>query len=112
MDDPTSSSTNIFAVSTSQSQTPTSVPVFTLQSHMVRGDLFTKSGKWKYTVQIDMSIADFNHWDIAEEVEKCFWLTDASVRGVVDGVSDMWLIVLDPYMKNGYPQMIWLSNDT
>jgi hypothetical protein len=79
---------------------------FSLNSGMVRGDLFTireaGGGKWKYTVQIDMS----EHWDdvdIHKAVIDAFRETPSQVRGVVDNISGYQLVVLEPFHKNSYP---------
>lgn len=78
---------------------------FSLNPGMVRGELFTENGKWKYTVQINMY--DFyNEVDIYEAVVKAFRATPSSTTGVVEGITGYWLVVLDPYHRNAYPVMV------
>ena len=83
---------------------------FSLNSAMVRGDLFTiregggGGGKWKYTVQIDMTDL-YDHWSIHEAVVAAFRKTPSEIRGVVD-CSGYQLVVLDPYHKNSHPVIV------
>jgi hypothetical protein len=78
----------------------------------VRADLFTESGKWKYTVALDysfQSLADFEHWDMAAQARRA--LRHATVLGV-SGVSlleipEGWsMVVLDPHSKNSFPILV------
>ena len=83
---------------------------FTLNPGCVRGDLFVRrpesegfSGKWKYTVALDMSDY-YNHQGPAEAV-KAAW--DAGKQnGVVPGSTGFWLVVSEPYHKHSYPVMV------
>jgi hypothetical protein len=77
---------------------------FSLNPAMVRGELFTiregGGGKWKYTVQFDMSM----HWDdvdIQEAVIKSFRESDDT--GVVKEITGYQLVVQDPYHRNAHP---------
>lgn len=78
---------------------------FSLNPAMVRGDLFQDSGKWKYTVQINMA----EHWgdsNIYDAVLASYMETPPEVRGVIDGATDYWLVVTEPYHRNSYPVMV------
>lgn len=85
---------------------------FNLSPAMVRGELFTPTGKWKYTIQIDMT-GYWEYFPLHEAIIKAVRKTPVEIRGVVDGAvgpdSEYILVVFDPYHKNGYPQMIRLS---
>ena len=79
----------------------------------VRGDLFTDSGKWKYTVVIDME-GVYDCPLLHEAIVDALRDTPSSFRGVVDGAvgsqSEYILVVLNPCHRNGYPVMIRLSD--
>lgn len=79
---------------------------------MVRGELFTETGKWKYTVQIDM-MGFYSELDINDAVRKALRNTDSDIRGVTDSAvapgSRYTLVVFEPYHKNAYPVMIKLD---
>lgn len=76
---------------------------YSTNSGHVRGDLFTETGKWKYSVVIDMS----NYYDVPlltrEAVVEAFHNTDQSFRGVRGECKRYWLVVLEPYHRNSYP---------
>lgn len=82
------------------------------EPYHVRGDLFTETGKWKYTVQIDMR-GEFHVIDLHRAVVRAARATPSETLGVMDGAvgpeSRYWLVVLDPYHQNAHPQMIKLS---
>lgn len=80
---------------------------FTLKPGLVRGDLYNLNGKWKYTVAIDMSDY-YNVPDLQLAVKAAYMGTPENVRGVVDGVTGMWLVVLEPYHKHSHPQAVAL----
>lgn len=80
---------------------------FTLDIHMVRGDLFTEHGKWKYTVAIDMC-GSYDAIDLHSAVVRAFRSTPSDVRGVIDGVTGYRLVVLEPYHRNGYPVCVMI----
>jgi hypothetical protein len=84
---------------------------FSLQPGMVRGELFKPptdgGGKWKYTVQIDMS-KHYNDLNIYDAVLASYRETPASVRGVIDGCTGYLLVVFDPYHKNAYPVAVMI----
>lgn len=79
---------------------------FTLNPGMVRGDLFSiregGGGKWKYTVQLDMT-QYYDDPDIQQAVIKAFFGTVEFIRGVKDGTTGYQLVVLEPYHRNSYP---------
>lgn len=84
---------------------------FSINPGHVRGDLFTKHGKWKYTITIDMS----NHYydpQINSAVIRSVRSTPERLLGVYSGVvsqsSEYVLVVLDPYHENSFPQMLKL----
>jgi hypothetical protein len=78
----------------------------------VRGELFSPSGKWRYTITIDMT-GFYHATEIHKTVVEAARQTPSSLRGVVDGAvsskSDYILVVPDPYHKNAYPIMIHLN---
>ena len=78
----------------------------------VRGELFLPTGKWKYTIMIDMS-ACYDVHPIQEAIVKAVRRMFARDRGVVDSTvgpeSDYVLFVQEPYHKYGHPIMIHLS---
>lgn len=72
----------------------------------VRGDLFTETGKWKYTVVLDYRGGDWSHWDLYNEARDALArATDNGISGVgLREVPEGWsLVVLEPYAKNAYP---------
>jgi len=85
---------------------------FNLRPGMVRGELFRlhengTGGKWKYTVQIDMS-THYNDLNIYDAVAKSYRETPAITRGVVDGATGYLLVVPDPYHRNAYPVAVMI----
>lgn len=84
---------------------------YSVSSAIVRGDLFTERGKWKYSVAIDMTNF-YGTLLIHDAVRKAIRATPAEVRGVLDSAvsegSGYWLVVLEPYHRNSYPVMIKL----
>lgn len=81
---------------------------FALEEHTVRGDLFTDTGKWKYTVALDYSGPDFDYqdWNLWRQAVRA--LETATVRGT-SGVSltkipaGWTLVVLEPYGQYSHP---------
>ena len=75
---------------------------FALDDSIVRGDLFTPNGKWKYTVAIDMT----GHYDnglIHDDVRAAYEETPSKVRGVIDGLTGYQLVVLEPCHRYSHP---------
>lgn len=81
---------------------------FSLNEYLVRGDLFTETGKWKYTVTLNYEFDgfDYEHWDIHTMARRAF----ANGKGVsfkeITSENGYRLVVLEPYALNGYPIMI------
>ncbi len=99
---------------------------FNLKSGVVQGNLFNRrsegwSGKWKYTVAIDMS----DYYNLTTPIHAvAAAILDGKVEGVVDSVWDRlrndptmgepdegkpdgyWLVVLEPYHRYAYPVML------
>jgi hypothetical protein len=83
---------------------------YALNDGIVEGNLFVRrpdsegfSGKWKYTIALDMT----EYWDClgpADAVLAAY--RDGKADGVVKGATGFWLVVLEPYHKNGYPVMV------
>lgn len=84
---------------------------FTVNDSLVRGDIFTDTGKWKYSVAIDMTYF-YDMFPLQEAVRRAAQRTPAEVRGVTDGVvadgSGYTLVVLEPVHQHGHPVMIKL----
>lgn len=79
---------------------------YTDDSTKVRGDLFTESGKWKYTVVLDFDGGDYENWDLWTEAKNALArATDAGISGVrLREVPHGWaLVVLEPYSRFQYP---------
>lgn len=79
----------------------------------VRGELFSPSGKWRYTITVDMT-GFWESIDIHKAVVEATRQTPSSLRGVVDGavssLSGYVLVVQDPYHKRAYPIMVHLDD--
>lgn len=79
---------------------------FSVDDSIVRGDLFTENGKWKYTVALDYTKTDYHNWDLWEEARNA--LRDATHNGIsgvtLTDIPEGWsLVILEPYAANGYP---------
>lgn len=84
---------------------------FHVNDSLVRGDLFRSGGKWAYTVAIDMT----GYWRgseylIHDAVEKAYWGTDSTVKGVIDSCGPgLTLVVLEPCHENSHPVVVKLK---
>jgi hypothetical protein len=74
----------------------------------VRGDLFTDTGKWKYTVVLDYGFPGFqwDHWDMWRQTRQA--LAHATAKGIsgvtLRQIPEGWsLVVLEPYSKFEHP---------
>lgn len=75
----------------------------------VRGDLFTESGKWKYTVTLDYTGGDWDYWDLWWEARQALRrATEAGTSGVtLKRIPDGWhLVVLEPYGRTSHPIIV------
>jgi hypothetical protein len=75
---------------------------------MVQGNLFNEhTGKWKYTVQIDMrKFYDAPHL-VEHAVKQAFRATPPEVLGVnPTTITGFKLVVLDPYHEREHPVMV------
>jgi hypothetical protein len=86
---------------------------FSTNSGMVRGELFTENGKWKYTISLDMNGYWNKEWYITpyEAVHAAF--RDGRFDEVnrypgknLEHWSGWWLAVLDPYHERSYPVLL------
>lgn len=83
---------------------------FSLNSGVVEGNLFNRrepgegfSGKWKYTIALDMT----DYWDdvsAPDAVLRAY--RDGKQDGVLPGTTGYWLVVLEPYHRNAHPVMV------
>jgi len=89
---------------------------FSLNSGVVEGNLFNRredgrSGKWKYTVAIDMSDFYYHGPTCVDAVQAA--VKAGKAEGVIQAVwsgepqrDGFWLVVLEPYHENAHPVMI------
>ncbi len=82
---------------------------FNIDPTKVRADVFTESGKWKYTVCLDYSGLNYSSWDLWEQAKLALkQATGKKISGVTfDQVPIGWMmVVLDPYGKTEYPIIV------
>jgi hypothetical protein len=85
---------------------------FSLSPGIVEGNLFVRrseaegvSGKWKYTIFLDMN-QFWGHGPTVQDAVLAAWHA-GSFEGVVSGATGFWLVVTEPYCKGGgYPIMV------
>ena len=70
----------------------------------VRGELFNQNGRWKYTVALDYTGLDWEHWDLEGNACKAF----AQGKGVtMKEIPSGWkLVVLEPFSQFQHPIMV------
>jgi len=84
---------------------------FSLDDRKVEANVFTDTGKWKYTVELDYRFPDFDweHWDLHTMALKA--LENATNNGT-SGVTfksigpGKMMVVLEPYAKNSHPIIV------
>lgn len=82
---------------------------FSVYDGIVEGNLFVRrddgfSGKWKYTIALDMS----DYWEYGPTVIDAVaqaW-RDGKQKEVLTTATGFWLVVITPYHKNSYPVMV------
>lgn len=86
---------------------------YSVNDGVVRGELFVRrpesegfSGKWKYTIALDMS----KYWSPEDYITpvdavRAAW-DDGKQNDVVTTATGFWLVVFEPYHKNSCPVMV------
>lgn len=72
----------------------------------VRGDLFTDTGKWKYTVVLDYDGGDYHDGDLwVQALAALARASERKISGVtLEEIPEGWtLVVLEPYSKFSHP---------